>query len=482
MTGMKFTRRALAPLAVGAAVAATASCGPNIPLAPQSRQFPKDFKWGVATAAPQIEGSPDADGRGKSIWDVFAANPKNIIDHSDASVACDSYRRYKDDVALIAGANLSAYRFSIAWTRIVPDGAGAVNDAGVDYYKRLCDALLEKNIAPYATLFHWDLPQALQEKGGWANRDTAYRLADYAAAVADKLGDRIPNFIILNEAAVHTLVGHVLGINAPGLKNGNLIGPVTHHQNLGQGLSIKAIRSARPSAKVGTTMALMPVRPEGPWWNVQNQLPAYAFDAVWNKAYLDPLFKGSYPSAFESFVKTVLKDGDMAITKQPVDFLGVNYYSPAYIKYDSTNPGSIGQGAPPKGVKLDVEGREIDPAGIGENLVRLRDDYGNPPIVISENGCSDPIGNGPGLIDDPFRIDYLRRHIEVVKAEMEKGSPVKGFFVWSLIDNWEWNSGYTAKFGMVAMDRKTGLRTPKKSYAWFAELAKTGLLDTARTA
>jgi beta-glucosidase len=476
----KLTRRALAPLAAGVAVAVTTSCSPNIPLTPQSRQFPKDFKWGVATSAPQIEGSPDADGRGPSIWDVLARNPKNIIDHSDPSVACDSYRRYEDDVALIAGANLNAYRFSIAWSRIVPDGAGAVNDAGVDYYKRLCDALHEKGIAPYATLFHWDLPQALQEKGGWGNRDTAYRLADYASVVADKLGDRIPNFIILNEAAVNTIVGHVLGLNAPGIKNGDLIGPVTHHQNLGQGLSIKAIRSRRPSAKIGTTMALMPVRAEGSWWNVGNLLPAYAFDAVWNKAYLDPLFHGSYPFVFESFVKSVVKDGDMAITRQPIDFLGVNYYAPSYIKYDSTNPSSIGEGAPPKGVELDAEGREIDPGGIGENLVRLRNDYGNPPIIITENGCSDPIGNGPAIVDDPFRIDYLRRHLEVVKAEMEKGSPVEGFFVWSLIDNWEWFSGYTAKFGMVAMDRKTGLRTPKKSYAWFAGLAKTGLLDTAR--
>ncbi len=476
MSDHTITRRALMPLAAGAAIAATASCGPNIPTTPQSRQFPKDFKWGVASAAPQIEGAPDIDGRGPSIWDVFAKKPGTIIDHSDASYATDSYRRYKDDVALIAGANLKAYRFSIAWPRVMPQGAGAVNDKGIDYYKRLTDTLHEAGIEPFATLFHWDLPQALQEKGGWGHRDTAYRLADYAAIVADRLGDRIPNFIILNEAAVNTITGHVLGVSAPGLKGGDLLGSVTHHQNLGQGLSIKAIRSRRPAAKIGTTMALMPVRAEGAWWHLRNLPSAYAFDAVWNKAYLDPLFRGSYPTVFESFVNPVVKDGDMAITKQPIDFLGVNYYSPTYIKYDPTNPASIGPGVPPQGVELDAFGREIDPAGIGENLARLRDDYGNPTVFITENGCSDRLGNGPAVIDDGFRIDYLSRHMAVVKAEMEKGSPVKGFFVWSLIDNWEWASGFTSKFGMVAMDRKTGVRTRKKSYGWFAELAKTGVL------
>jgi beta-glucosidase len=479
VTDHKITRRSLAPLAAGAAIAATASCGPNVSTVPQSRQFPADFKWGVATAAPQIEGAIDVDGRGPSIWDVQAKKPGKVIDHSDTSYGTDSYRRYKDDVALIAGANLKAYRFSIAWPRVMPEGAGAVNDKGIDYYKRLTDALHQSGIEPFATLFHWDLPQALQDKGGWANRDTAYRLADYAAIVADRLGDRIANFIILNEAAVNTVVGHVLGVGAPGHKGGDILGAVTHHQNLGQGLSMQAIRAHRPSAKVGTTMALMPMRPEGSWWNLRNDLPAYAFDALWNKAYLDPLFDGSYPMVFQSFVESVVKDGDMAITKQPVDFLGVNYYSPEYVKHDDANPGGIGPGVPPKGVELDAFGRQIDPTGIGECLERVRNEYGNPDVIITENGCSDPLGNGPGVIDDPFRIDYLRRHMEVVKAEMEKGSPVKGYFVWSLIDNWEWDSGFTAKFGMVAMNRTTGVRTPKKSYEWFAQLAKTGLLKGA---
>jgi beta-glucosidase len=461
----------------GAAVAATAACGPTA-TQPASRQFPPGFLWGAATSAFQIEGALDVDGRGPSIWDVFARNPKNIIDHSDASVAIDSYRRYADDVALLAGAGLQAYRFSISWSRVMPQGAGAVNQKGLDYYRRLVDALLEKNIAPYATLFHWDLPQALQEKGGWGSRDTAKRLADYSAVVAHALGDRLKNLIILNEAAVHTIIGHVLGIQAPGIKGGELLGPVTHHQNLGQGLAIQALRAARPDFRIGTTMALAPSRPEGGWWHPLNLFSASAFDAVWNGAYLDPLLKGSYPWAVQSFVGPVVKDGDMAITRQKIDFLGVNYYSPTYIKFDKSNPSYIGPGLPPEHTERDAFDREIDPSALGEMLARVRDDYGNPKVLITENGCSDPL-NAPAVLNDRFRTDYLRRHLEVVKLAMEKGSPVGGYFVWTMVDNWEWDSGFTAKFGMVAMDRKSGIRTPKASYQWFKKLAQTGQLPVA---
>jgi len=473
------TRRALAPLLAGAALATTAACSPQDARneQPASRKFPADFQWGASTSAFQIEGSLDVDGRGPSIWDVFQKNPRNIIDHSTADVACDSYRRYADDVALLAGANLSAYRFSISWSRVLPDGAGAVNDKGLDYYSRLTDALLEKKIAPYATLFHWDLPQALYLKGGWANRDTSKRLADYSALIADKLGDRIKNFIVLNEAAVHTIVGHLLGTQAPGLKDANLLGPVTHHQNLGQGMAIQAMRAHRKDLHIGTTMALMPVRSAGPWWDLKDLLPAKAFDAVWNGAYLDPLLIGSYPFAARQFVDSVVKDGDMAITMQPIDFLGVNYYSPSYIKFDKTNPSYIGPALPPKGVPLDAFGREIAAAALGEVFTRLREDYGNPAIYVTENGCSDPFSTGEAVFDDQFRIDYLRQHMEATKLAMERGSPIRGYFVWSLVDNWEWDSGYTSKFGMVAMNRASGVRATKASYKWMTALAKSGLLQ-----
>ncbi|HUO92300.1 MAG TPA: family 1 glycosylhydrolase [Rhizomicrobium sp.] len=469
------TRRALAPLAAGAALAATASCAPQAHK-PVSRQFPKDFIWGAATSAFQIEGSLDVDGRGPSIWDVFQKDPAHIVDHSTAAVATDSYRRYRDDVALLKGANLNAYRFSISWSRVLPTGAGTINDKGLDYYSRLVDALLEAHITPYATLFHWDLPQALYEKGGWASRDTANRLADYAGVIGDKLGDRLKHYIILNEAAVHTIIGHVLGLGAPGTKDAGMIGPVTHHQNLGQGLAIEALRAKRSEFKVGTTMALMPSRGPGPWWHLRDRLAAFGFDSIWNRAYLDPLFNGSYPWPASSFIDPFVKGDDLKTVKQPVDFLGVNYYSPTYIEYTDSNPSHIGPGEPPKGVPLDAFGREIDPAGLSETLARLRHHYGNPPVLITENGCSDPLSNNPAIHDDAFRVKYLTQHLEVVKAEMEAGSPIGGFFVWSIIDNWEWDSGYTSKFGLVAMDRKSGIRKLKKSYAWFGELAKTGKL------
>lgn len=472
------TRRALAPLAAGAALSA-AACNPigRQNSQPRSRQFPQSFKWGVATSAFQIEGALDADGRGPSIWDIFARNPAHIADHSDASIATDSYRRYRDDVELIAGAGLKAYRFSISWPRVLPLGAGQVNESGLDYYGRLTDALLEKNVEPYATLFHWDLPQAIFEKGGWASRETAQRLADYGALVVLRLGDRIKNFIILNEAAVHTIVGHVLGTQAPGLKDARLLGPVTHHQNLGQGLAVQALRASRSDLKIGTTLALAPSRAAGPWWDVRNLLPAYAFDGIWNGAYLDPLLKGRYPVAAQSFVAPFVKDGDMAITRQRIDFLGVNYYSPTYIKFDSSNPSYIGPGLPPEGAELDAFGRAIDPGGLREMLARLREDYGNPPVLITENGCSDPFSaTASAVSNDRFRIDYLRRHLEVVKSAMEQGSPIGGFFVWTLVDNWEWDLGYTAKFGVVSMDRASGRRRTKQSYAWLKTLVRTGLL------
>ena len=473
-----FTRRALAPLAAGAlaAAACTPQTTPKTTTAtkPASRQFPPAFVWGAATSAFQIEGALDADGRGACIWDAFPR--ERVADKSDASLATDSYHLYKDDVALLAGANLNAYRFSIAWPRVQPMGAGAANPKGLDYYSRLVDALLAKNIAPYATLFHWDLPQALFEKGGWASRDTALRLADYADIVARHLGDRLKTYIILNEAAVHTIVGHVLGLQAPGLKDAKLLGPVTHHQNLAQGLAIEALRAAGRDFKIGTTMALMPVRPEGPWWHIENILPAQAFDAIWNGAYLDPLMRGTYPFAARSFVEPHVRPGDMARTRQRIDFLGVNYYSPSYIKFDRANPSYIGPGLPPADVAHDAFGREIDPSGLGEVLARLREQYANPTVLVTENGCSDPFGTAAAIPNDAFRINYLTRHLEAVKLAMEQGSTIDGYFVWTLVDNWEWEQGFTAKFGLVAMNRATRVRTKKASYDWYAALAKTGSL------
>ncbi len=484
MTGIVTRRRfgalVSATMASGAALAGCAPAKMAMP-APASRQFPADFIWGTATSAYQIEGALTADGRGPSIWDTFAADPARIVDHTTAEVACDSYRRYAEDAALIAGAGLKHYRFSIAWPRVQPTGEGAANDPagirGLDYYSRLVDALLAQGVTPWATLFHWDLPQALQDKGGWGNRDTARRLADYAAIVAAKLGDRVKNVIVLNEAAVHTVLGHVVGEHAPGLKDAALLGPVIHHQNLAQGLAIQALRANATGARVGTTMALMPVRPEGR--SPINKVASDGFDALWNRSFLDPLLLGSYPKSVSDTIGAALKPGDLAITHQPVDFLGVNYYSPTYIKLDLSSPSRIGPGAPPSGAPRDAFDREVDPSGLYETLRRVKADYGDPLIYITENGCSDPFSNDAAVIDDGFRIAYLRDHLAAVKSAMEAGVRVGGYFHWSLIDNWEWSLGYTSKFGLVAMDRASGVRTPKASYAWLKALAQSGLLDEA---
>jgi beta-glucosidase len=401
-----------------------------------------------------------------------------IADRSDAGVACDSYRRYTEDVALVADAGMKAYRFSIAWPRIIPDGAGEINEAGVDYYARLADALQARGVAPYATLFHWDLPLALFERGGWSARDTAQRFADYAAVVAQRLGDRIKHFIVLNEAAVHVFAGHVVGVHAPGLEDPSLIGPATHHLNLAQGMAIQALRAARQELSISTTLAVTPSRAAPRGLGLFNQMAADGFDAIWNGAFLDPLFKGEYPKTAQNFVAPYIQDGDMDIIRQPLDYLGVNYYAPAYMRFDLMSDAHIAPADPPANVELDAFGRHVDPAGFWELLTRVRDTYGNPRIVITENGCSDPFSNDPAILDDQFRISYLRRHLEAVKSAMQAGSNIGGYFHWSLVDNWEWAEGYRSKFGFVAMDRSTGIRTPKASYAWFKALAESGLLPS----
>ncbi len=484
---MTLTRRTVTASVAAAALAGCArETRANMP-APASRQFPADFIWGVATSSFQTEGAWDADGRGQSIWDVFPR--EKIVDRSDARTANDSYHRYGEDIALIADAGLKAYRFSIAWPRIVPDGVGAgrmypsgwtgTNQAGLDHYSRMIDAMLERSITPYATLFHWDLPQDLQERGGWRSRDTAQHFADYAAVISESFGDRLKHIVVLNEAAVHAIVGHVLGQHAPGLTDASALGAAIHHQNLAQGMAIQAMRAGRNDLSIGTTMALMPSRPKAGAFDTLDRVAADGFDNVWNGAFLDPLFKGGYPGAAQDIVKDVVRPGDLNTTKQPIDFLGVNYYAPAYMRFDMNAPSHIAPANPPAGAPLDAFGRHVDPGGLWETLARVRTEYGNPRVLITENGCSDPFSDGPAQQNDAFRIDYLRQHLEAVKRAMEDGSNIGGYFHWTLVDNWEWAEGYRSKFGLVSQDRATGVRTPKASYEWLRRLTATGALPSA---
>ena len=457
------------------AAALVAGCNSKKP-ASEARQFPSTFHWGCGSSAFQVEGALDVDGRGESIWDVFAKQKGHIIDGSIPNKSCDSYHRYKDDAVLLSAANLNSYKFSIAWPRIFPTGSGFLNELGMDYYDRLTDALLERHITPYATLFHWDLPQRLYESGGWMSRDTGERFADYTAAVTHRLGDRLKNFITINEANVHMLLGHVMGNCAPGLHDGKLIGPVTHHLNLAQGRAIQAMRAQRNDLTIGVALALSPSRPEGGEIHLLNDLAASTFDDVWSGAFLDPLLKGRYPLATHQMLGDVVKTGDMSTIHQGCDFIGVNYYSPFYIKADFGGPSFIGPGRTPSGVPMDASGRQIDATGLPEILNGLTKDYGNPRLIVTENGCSDPWGDRPAIVNDDFRIRYLSAHLHAVGQAMDNGSRVEGYFVWSLLDNWEWNQGFSSKFGLVANDVSTGERTPKKSYAWFARIAETGFL------
>ena len=478
-TVQPITRRALLTVGAAAALGLDGCHFRSVAdIQPRSRQFPANFAWGASTSSYQTEGSLDADGRGPSIWDSFSRDGAHIQDHSTAAIATNSYNRFADDVLLIAGAGLKAYRFSIAWPRIQATGAGPANPKGLDFYNRLIDAQLAAGVEPYATLFHWDMPQALQDRGGWLRRDMSERFADYAAIVADRLGDRLKNFITFNETAVHTVLGHVLGTHAPGLKSSDNLGPVIHHQNLAHGLATQALRAARGDLKIGASFALTPARPSGGL--IWNRLVSNRFGEIWNGMSLEPLLKGAYPKSTLSLLTKVLMEGDLKITRQPLDFVGVNYYSPAYVGFDLTSAAHIGPGKPPQGAELDAFQREIDPSGLAEVLGWLRKDYGNPRVIITESGVSDPISSTAAAIQsDVFRIRYLRRHLEAVLSAMEAGSPIDGYFVWSILDNWEWDKGFSSKFGLVSQAGPGGARRPKASYAWFKALAQSGSLPAA---
>jgi beta-glucosidase len=420
--------------------------------------FPGGFEVGVSTASYQIEGAVTEDGRGPSVWDTFAHTPGRTKDGDTGDVACDHYHRWPEDVALMADLGVDAYRFSIAWPRVQPTGSGAVNPQGLDFYDRLVDALLERGIAPLPTLFHWDLPQPLEDEGGWLSRSTAERFAEYAGIVADRLGDRVHRWITLNEPVVHMAEGYAWGGGAPGraLMFGAL--PVAHHQLLGHGLAVRALRE-RGATQVMITNNCSPVLPASD--SEADVAAAALYDGFHNRLFNDPVVLGTYPEILESFLGDVVQDGDLAIISTPVDALGINYYIP--MRVAASDADLPFEQREIEGVPTTAFGWPVVPSGLRDLLVGLRDTYGDalPPIYITENGCSTADG-----VSDAFRVDYLDGHLGAVREAIAAGVDVRGYYVWSLMDNFEWAEGYSQRFGLVRVDFATQERTPKDSYRW----------------
>lgn len=430
----------------------------------QSNQFPADFTWGVATSAFQIEGGSAADGKGPSIWDTFCLNPNNIKDQSDGTVACDHYNRYREDVGLISSLNVDAYRFSMAWARVQPTGKGAWNEAGFDFYDRLLDELAAKDLKAHLTLYHWDLPQGLQDDGGWMNRDTAYRFADYAQEVARRFGNRIDAIATHNEPWCTANLGYGNSQFAPGITDARQAIQVSHHLLLSHGLAMNAMRTAATSARLGIVLNQWTADPatDSELDRAMAELE-YARSVQW---FMDPIFKGHYPElALRAHGDNapVVHHGDMAIIAQPIDFLGVNYYFRSFCSAETpprTPPGKLG---------FTDMGWEIYPQGLTELLVKLNAEYMLPPIYITENGMANPDTVNDGKVTDPERIAYVQMHLDSLKAAMEQGVDVRGYFLWSLLDNFEWNSGYAKRFGIVHVDYATQERTLKNSALWYRD-------------
>ena len=438
-------------------------------LAP-GRRFPDRFLWGTATSAYQIEGAADAEGKGESIWDRFCTIPGKIADGSDGRTACDHYHRYADDVALMRRLNLDAYRFSIAWTRVMPTGRGPVNQAGLDFYDRLVDELLGAGITPFATLYHWDLPQALEDLGGWPARSAAEAFAEYASVAVDRLGDRVTAWTTMNEPFVIANLGYLTGEHAPGRTNLADAVAASHHVLLGHGLATAAIRAARSDVEVGITLNFTPVTPVGSSpFALDRQRVTNEYENLW---YSEPIGGKGYP-AFTverlGWDQHEVLPGDMELISAPIDFLGVNFYTRKMV-------GAIDGERIDRGDRTTM-GWEIHPEALGDLLRTLHEDYKFPRIYITENGAAMPdTDRVEGLVADRDRIDYIADHLGQVLDVIDEGVPVAGYFAWSLLDNFEWAHGYGPKFGLVEVDTDTLERTPKQSAIWYSELARTNEL------
>jgi beta-glucosidase len=440
-------------------------------------RFPKGFQWGTATASYQIEGAWREDDKGESIWDRFAHTPGKIKGGHTGDVACDSYHRFGEDIALMRAMHQTSYRFSIAWPRIQPSGSGPANPKGLDYYRRLVDALLAAGIRPFPTLYHWDLPQALEERGGWPERDTAGRFADYAETVVRALGDRVSSWMIFNEPNIFTVMGYLAGIHAPGRRDPDAFLRATHTVNLAQAEAFRAMRAVRPDAVIGTAFNMSACEPEGD--GEADRAAAERWHAFVNLWFLETALRGRYPDAFPAGVpldKMGVRAGDLDRIRAPLDFLGINLYTRSIVRHhEADRVGlkalAVGPLGGSQGPKTDF-GWEVWPKALYDVLMRITRDYGRPVIEVTENGCS--YGDGPdakGVIHDTRRIEFYRGYLQAVSDAIEQGADVRGYHAWTLLDNFEWSEGFEQRFGLTWVDFPTGKRTLKASGRWYGQVA-----------
>ena len=433
-------------------------------------QLPPGFRFGTSTAAYQIEGAPHEDGKGPSIWDTFTAQEGRILDGSTGDVACDHYHRYAEDVALMRRLGAGGYRFSVSWPRIQPTGSGPANPKGLDFYDRLIDELLAGGVQPMVTLYHWDLPQALEDDGGWLNRATVDRFADYAAILGERFADRVEHWVPVNEPNVVMMMGYSVGRHAPGrtlLYDGV---PAAHHLLLGHGRAAIALRAAGATS-IGCANNHSPIWPASD--DEADVGASKLFDALWNGMFTEPMLLGRYPADLHPLLDGLVHDGDLSVVRQPLDFYGVNYYNPLKIAAageDSEMPFEFRELV---GYPTTDHGWPVVPDALREWLITLRARYraALPPIYITESGCS--YGMGPdenGVVDDQPRIDYLDAHLRAIATAVQRGVDVRGYYTWSLLDNFEWAEGYTQRFGLVHVDYDTLVRTPKRSFQWYADV------------
>jgi len=442
-------------------------------------RFPDGFVWGAATAAYQIEGAVADDGRAPSIWDTFAHRPGTIDNGDTGDVACDHYHRWREDLDLVAGLGLASYRFSVSWSRVMPDGR-SVNQAGLDFYKRLVDGLLERGVRPLMTLYHWDLPQALDEGegGGWLSRDVTDRFVDYALVLGKELGDRVPEVTTLNEPWCSAYLGYATGEHAPGRTDTPLAFRAAHHLNLAHGRAVHALRDVLPaSADVSVTLNLMQVEPASD--RPEDVAAAEHCDLVANQVFLGPMFGGGYPGALLAATEgltewSFVEPGDEAEIAAPVDSVGINYYNPSHVTAQVDGgrlfPGTLSASYVDVDAPSTIMDWPIVPSGLTDLLLRVQRDVGLP-IRVTENGMASRDRVVDGRVADRDRIDYLRDHLAAIHAAIEKGVDVRGYYVWTLLDNFEWAWGYDKRFGIVHVDFDTQARTPKDSARWFASVA-----------